>query len=249
MLNRDTALAAMVFFFLSFLKLYIYYYVYKKMESRISYPMIGDGVFPLLSAIKGWSSRNMKHMRMATLMQILIYLCANTIILSGHFLELKSIFLTCLILFQFALFFFLESQRREVTSKKITQSLLVVIPTILTFYAMNVYFESQQTRMFHFFIPIVACVNIFMIINFKSFFLNDLEEILFYSLLVNFFSYSVFYHFGYGIIASELLSIFLLALKKCWEPYKQDDPYPFEMNNMEPVLLSVALVFFVKVGL
>ncbi len=251
--------AISIAFLFALLKLYFCYFLYKKIEQFYSinnYPMIGKkqlftlDIFKKYVKFKGFYENNI-----GSLMQLCVYFCFNSFLLSENFLSLNTFFFPYIILFQFSLFFFENSKHPEILIKKVVFNNITITSSFLTFYAISHYSEVGGESIFRYGLLVLVTINILIIIDFQSFYVGILDEILFNILVINFFSYTYCYSFlddqyfdKYSLILiSESLSFALLGLKRFLKFHKYRTYFLFKQNRATPLLLGIILILYVKV--
>ena len=240
-------------------KLYLCGRLYKKIESLhfiTKYPLIENKKSIFVDILKNYLKSDHDHGHSIGLfIQICIYFCFNTILFSGNFVLLNMTCLIFIILFQFSLFFHDGLMNAEIYIKKIVGTSVIIVSIFLTFYAIANYHSTNKVILFQYGFLFLATINVFSIISVRSFFIGKIDNIIFNLLIVNFFSYTYCYKFaemwsikGYNIILlSELISFIFLGLVKYLEFYKNKTYYLYREQDFGPLLLSIVLIFIVKV--
>ena len=241
------------------LKLYFCYFLYKKIEQFYSisnYPIIGKKQFPMVDIVKKYFKfQGTYENTISSAMQLCVYFCFNSILLSKNFLSLNTMFFPYIILFQFSLFFFKDSKHPEFLIKKIVFNNIIIVSSFLTFYSINHYSQIEGSDAFKYVFLFLVVINILIIINSQSFYIGRLDNILFNILMINFFSYTYCYNFldyqyldNYSLILlSEILTFALLVLKKNLEFYRYRTYSLFRQKRLHPLFLGMILIFCAKV--
>ena len=238
--------ACLSIFLLSLLKLYLCYYLVKKIERIHVVTESLRRYSPFFDIFTSLPLRTIRECGLNSLFWLFLFFCANAILFSGQFFAQKSSFMATLVFFQLSLLFLRGPWHPETLVKKAVENTPPLLATLISVYAIEIHLENGGPALFRLAVFFLAGITVLVIINRRSFFLNNLEEILWSVLLINYITYSITHHFGHGAWVAELWGFALLALKGMWSAYKFDSFHPREIRRSDAFVLSIILVFLVK---